>query len=298
MRDKDGRPLSEDGKRGEDERDNRKEPLSRDGKRGEAKRNDRRMPEYIRKGVGFDGRVPGSENGRDPYNPTGKDPSDMTPEERQDYRKRQMEKGRDDVLFPNGNPTPIDRLIINGQIQDTDERRHAYVDASKDVLRDGRRYQAERDKKIEAIREESKQAARKAMEDNKDKPLFDRLHAVSDATKDYRQEMADTNEYYEDLADKRIYEYGQDLGEADKQSFQDRENQRANYFKNIYGDDFYEQDSDMKQPGNERRDPARRQAGSSFQNAMRNQESNMQRDVDNKGMRGHDRDGVSTDIER
>ena len=294
MRDKDGRPLSEDSRRGEDKRDNRKEPLSRDAKRGEAKRNDRRMPEHIRKGVGFDGRVPGSENRRDLYNPTGKDPSDMTPEERQDYRQRQIAKGRDDVLFPNGDPRLVDRLIIRNQIQNDDAHKKAYLDVTTDFFKDNLENKAEYEQKMDGIRQKAMKAAEEAREENKDKPFVDRLYATLDATKDYRKEMRDTRESYEDSLDDRAYEFGNDLGEADKDSFQDRENRRANYFKKIYGDDFYEQN----QPDGDRRDPARRQAGSSFQSIVKQQENNIQNNADNKGMSGHGRDGAEADVER
>ena len=147
---------------------------------------------------------------------------------------------------------------------------------------------------MDAIRQKATKAAEEAREENKGKPFGERLHATLDATKDYRKEMHDTRESYEDSLDDRAYEFGNDLGEADKDSFQDRENRRANYFKKMYGDDFYEQN----QPDGDRRDPARRQAGSSFQSIVKQQENNIQNNAENKGMSGHGRDGAEADVER
>ena len=259
------------------------------------------------------------------YNPSGKDPSEMTEEERQDYRKGQMRKGRDDVLFPKGNPSVADRIVINNQIRDTNERKEDYRDAFEEYLHGGMEDYTARQERIEDLEKARHEAGLNAWKENAGKPFAERMRAVGEAGKTYNDQIGEVNEYYADRADERAYDFGHDIGEADKESFQGVENKRAEYFKNMYGDDFYEDDSQnvesgkgmekgesrfrpgpghrqnlFKQHQDPRKDDRMMQDKnrSSFQDAVRHGENNIQRDVDSKGLHGSQFTGPGTDIER
>lgn len=249
-----------------------------------------------------------------------KDPSEMTPKERDRYRKNQIRQGRDDVLYPNGDPSLKDRVFVESQIEDTDERKRAYKDAYRDYMRDNMRYSLEESEAKDNLRELHDEELKELKEGYKGKDFMERLKDYGEFEAGYFEKYRDIDEQYGDMKDRRAYEYGEDLGEADKDSFQGRENQRVNRFKDIYGDDFYEQDGqgrehapkegaapyESKKQGNPfKKDKGigkdnleSHKKGSSFQDAMQQGQDSIQSNVNRRGLSGQEKGGPGADIER
>lgn len=250
-----------------------------------------------------------------------KDPSEMSPKERDQYRKNQIKQGRDDVLYPNGDPSFGDRLFVESQIGDTEERKKAYRDAYRDYMRDNARYGLDESEAKDNLRERHDKELKELREGYEGKDIKEILKDRGEFEAGYFDKYRDIDERYDKMRDRRAYEFGEDLGEADKDSFQGRENRRVNRFKDIYGDDFYEQDGqgsehapkegsashESKKQGNpfkkdirvdKKNQESNRQKDSSFQDAIQHGQDSIQSDVNHKGLNGRRQDGPGADIER
>jgi hypothetical protein len=248
----------------------------------------------------------------------------MTQEERIEYRQAQMRKGRDEALLQKGTPSVADRMIINHELHSTEGRKEDYRDAFKEYLRGGVQDRDAYKEELDALKEQQLKAGLDAWKNSAGKPLNERIRAAAGEGRTYADKLNELNEYYGNRADERAYDYGHSIGEADKEMLQGRENHRTEYFKNMYGDDFYKdgsKDSESgkdlekgesdRRPGFERRpnpfqghrDLKRNETiaakdGASFRDAVRHGEDNIQRNVDSKGLHGVQVETVETDLEK